>query len=213
MSRNHKVKVIYGGTFDPFHKGHEAIANSILSHPNVTELRLIPCAIPALKEQATVSGESRLGMLNAWREQQTDCERIVIDPLEMNRSGPSYTVDTVIALQTQFPDDHWVFALGTDAWNSLASWSRVGELRQRVAFWIFTRSGERPAADFADVSRVDSLDDLVASGAGHSFLDSDVSIPLASTELRQNVENLQRQTPQAIYDYIMKHGLYSTTAG
>ena len=58
--------VLYGGTFDPFHTGHEAICCKLLENPEVIELRLIPCAIPALKEKASASPEARLEMLSDW---------------------------------------------------------------------------------------------------------------------------------------------------
>lgn len=208
VSREAEVRVIYGGTFDPFHRAHEAICHAILANPLVSELRLIPCAIPALKGGASAPAEDRLAMLEAWRLSQPEWDRIVIDDLEIRRDGVSYTLDTVRMLRRALPATSWVFALGTDAWNSLPQWHGADELSQMLSFWVFKRSGEASAVDHTNLTRCDSFAELIAH-PGRFWLDDSVTIAVASSQLRDcSVDLIETETPEAVSAYINEHGLY-----
>ena len=83
---------IFGGAFDPIHKGHIKSIQDINKLVNFSELKIIPCNIPALKEQAVASKEERFQMLKLVFDND---ENIKIDPCELKKEGISYTVDTL----------------------------------------------------------------------------------------------------------------------
>lgn len=205
---NPEVRVIYGGTFDPFHLAHEAVCNAILAQPLVTELRLIPCAQPALKDSAAASAEARLAMLKQWQRGHSQTNRIVVDDQEIRRSGVSYTSETIAGLQQADDRSIWLFALGTDAWNSLPKWHHAEKLMQQLSFWVFRRQGEDGVKTHPGVREVDEFEALIGKTSRY-YVDGRVDMKLASSGLRQSdPSRLLQQTPSVISDYINLHGLY-----
>lgn len=207
VSLNASFNVIYGGTFDPFHKGHEAICNAILAEPMVSELRIVPCAVPALKGAAHASAEHRVSMLEGWAASLSDA-RVVIDDQELSRTGPSYSLDTVRQLQQQQPTALWVMAMGADSWNSLPHWHGEQELRAALRFWVFYRAQD--AEPHSVIEEVADTHALATAPAGAVLLDSRVQLPVASSALRQQPDQFEALLPSSIADYINKHGLYSS---
>lgn len=207
-SVNPDVRVIYGGTFDPFHLAHEAVCEAILAQPEVTELRLIPCAQPALKGGASASAEDRLAMLRRWKDSQDQSSRIVVDDQEIRRQGVSYSSRTVRDLQDKDPSAMWLFALGTDAWNSLPRWHDVETLKQRLSFWVFHRAGEPEVKCHSGMDQVKQFAALIERPS-RFFKDVSVNIRLASSGMRQTGRSMVlKQTPSPVAQYIETRGLY-----
>lgn len=205
--------MLFGGTFDPFHKGHEAIAKLVLATEMVDELRLIPCAIPALKAAASASPDNRLAMLEVWKQTQSNLGKIVVDPIELEKGGTSFTVDTVEALHNQYPGDCLVFVLGADAWNSLPRWHRIERLSQLVGFWVFARTGDAAPEPQLGIERTLDLRQFFTRGAGCAFWDQRIDMRLSSTALRESPVDMINQTPEVISDYIKRRHLYSNHSG
>ena len=206
VSPDNDVMVVYGGTFDPFHRGHEAICHAILQYSFVKQLRFVPCHVSALKAGATVSGIQRLQMLELWKNSQSD--RLVIDPIELSREGTSYTLDTVLVLQKAFPGTQIILAMGADAWQSLPQWHGYDDLRSLVNIWVFTRLGQDRVESMPGWSRVDRCRELKLSSPAHYFVDSSVRVAVSSTILRNGTESLETQVPNVVFNYILKNNLY-----
>jgi nicotinate-nucleotide adenylyltransferase len=200
---------VYGGTFDPFHKGHENVCRSILSHDEISELRIVPCAIPALKAEANASKSQRLEMLNLWKTKQCQAEqqRLIIDPIEVNRQGPSYTIDTLEWLKTHF-GCAIVFVLGADAWNSLSKWYRYSELSALVSFWVFQRAGDQPAGLNNQLEKADSIDSVLDGSTSRYWLDDTVQMDISSSKIREGASLNESLLPVSIANYIDQQGLY-----
>lgn len=208
MSHSSQVVVMYGGTFDPFHIGHEAICRAILAKDAVTELRILPCHVPALKLAASATSVDRLSMLRVWCDEQAAGDRLVIDDRELQRIGTTYTVDTVKELAKLFPNAKLVFALGADAWNTLDDWKDSKVLIELVSFWVFSRQGERPAVEKSRLPVVSGVAELADAGAGHSFFDSRVIPEVASSAMRQVQDFEKWPVPAVVRQYIINHALY-----
>jgi len=208
VSRKRPIMAVYGGTFDPFHEGHAAICEAVLATPHVSQLRIVPCYSPALKAQATAPAEHRLKMLDAWRAQRGDADKIVIDSMELQRKGASYTIDTVSALEAQYPEFDLFFVLGTDAWNSLSRWKQFEALIKAMSFWVFARAGESPIQDYSFIERCQHKQEFMDAGPNHCWIDCSVKVPLSSSELRNSKDYEQWPVPLTIKEYIQRNHLY-----
>lgn len=208
MSHNESIVAVYGGTFDPFHVGHQAICHAILAKQRVDQLIIVPCYLPALKADAQASAFHRLEMLEQWRAQQSLPARITIDPIEIERKGPSYTVDTINALKLSYPKSRLLFVLGADAWNSLPHWHQYEHLAAGVAFWVFTREGEGEPVLHQKIKQYTNFEQFVASSEAGFWLDTSVQLPISSSDIRTNRDLANRWLPASVSNYIKKVGLY-----
>ncbi len=110
---------VFGGMFDPVHYGHLRIALECKDALQLDELRMIPCAEPAHRISAKVSGQQRLEMLQVALSQ---VEGIEADGRELHRAGPSYTVDTLASIKADFPHVNLFLIVGSDAFQLLDTW-------------------------------------------------------------------------------------------
>ncbi len=116
---------VLGGTFDPVHFGHLRPALEVMQQLNLEQMRLIPSSIPPHRQQPIASAKQRHQMLELAIK---GLQGFVVDDRELHRSGPSYSVDTLRSLREQFPDNPLFFLVGSDAFQSIHSWSRWTEL-------------------------------------------------------------------------------------
>lgn len=209
------LECVYGGTFDPFHNGHEAICHHVLEQTAALELplRLIPCARPALKQQAQASDFDRLNMLNEWRNAQQMMSRIIVDAIEVDQGSVSYTANTVAQLgqQDKHPTQR-IWVLGVDAFNALSKWHNCEALISRLNFWVISRPSEARLENRLNLTQVAGLDELWQKSTGRFWFDTRLALPEASSTIRQWVGQKQIPVPQPIADYIYKHELYQASA-
>ncbi|PTY38951.1 hypothetical protein BGP77_09345 [Saccharospirillum sp. MSK14-1] len=198
---------VFGGTFDPFHRTHEWLCQAVLANTDVSQLRLVPCQLPALKAAAQASPEDRLGMLHAWAKTQQAGDRLVIDRRELDRPGPSYSRDTLAALQQEFPTWRRVFVMGADAFASLARWDGVDDLIRSTHFWVFPRGNEPIIVPELPLQQVQQLSDLDLAG-GCWLAGPATGSELSSTSLRRGEMDWQAELPEPVYHYIKTAGLY-----
>jgi len=125
-SVNNMSVALFGGTFNPIHNGHLRIAVELAEQLDVESLRMIPCALPPHREALTVSAEQRLQMLKAAIENQP---RLVADEIELQRQGPSYTIDTLRQVRAEITSDTPLYlCLGMDVLATIDSWHQWQQL-------------------------------------------------------------------------------------
>ena len=123
---------ILGGTFDPPHYGHLLIANEVLSELNLDEIWFMPNQEPPHKKKSdSVENTDRLQMLELSIEGNSAFK---IEKIELERSGPSFTVDTMKILNEQFPNHQFYFIIGADMIEYLPKWHKIDELMELVQF-------------------------------------------------------------------------------
>jgi nicotinate-nucleotide adenylyltransferase len=135
---------LYGGTFDPIHLGHIHVITELLNRNIVDHLLVVPAGEPRLRENAPqASGPDRRSMCQLAINELTPelRKRIEVNPIEILRMGPSYTIDTVEAVKQAYPDDELVLIVGTDAYEKLDQWHRVDELMKLVTLEVIQRPG------------------------------------------------------------------------
>lgn len=145
-----KPLAIFGGTFDPIHIGHLRVAWEAAEQLDA-EVHLMPASVPPHRPQPCASAQQRLALLRASLAGQT---RLAIDPRELARSGPSYTIDTLTELRAEIgPARALILIVGADAWAGLPSWNRWRELFDYAHVCVLTRAG-RHAEECAELSAV-----------------------------------------------------------
>jgi nicotinate-nucleotide adenylyltransferase len=191
---------VVGGTFDPIHLGHLAMAEAAADCARLDQVLLLPSAVPPHRGAAIADAADRLEMS---RLAARDHPRVLVSDLELRRPGPSYTVDTLEALARSRPDDELFLVLGWDAARDLGSWReprRVLELARPV---VVTRPGwTRP-----------SPADLAAAGIdpGRAVLCDAHTPDIEATEIRQRLEGgrqLDGLLDPAVERYIRTRNLY-----
>lgn len=184
---------VFGGTFDPPHLGHLIVAADVYEALELDRLLLVPSAMHPFKGSAVhASAEQRAELLRAAI---LGDERFEVDEIELRRSGPSYTVDTLRVLREREPDAELFFVMGADNVRDLPKWREPEEIVRLARLAIVARAGERVAPELpfpsltVPVTRVD----------------------ISSTEIRRRAaagRSIRYLVPEAVREVILREALY-----
>jgi nicotinate-nucleotide adenylyltransferase len=132
---------IFGGTFDPIHHAHLILARDALEALDLEKVIFVPAAAsPHKLDQQLAPPEVRLEMLRAAIENEPGFE---FDPMELQRSAPSYAVETIETVRRSEPEAELFYLIGEDNVGRLDTWHRFSELSNMVQFVVLERSGEK----------------------------------------------------------------------
>ena len=193
---------VFGGTFDPIHLAHLAVAEAARDAFGLLRVLFIPAAQPPHKPGRDISPvEDRLAMVEAAVEGNPAFE---VSRLEIERSGPSYTVDTLTALCEAAPGDRLALILSAESYSEFGSWHEPRRILDLAALVVAPRVG------YADADP-----DLIArqfpeARATVAFMDGP-RIRLSASEIRQRAaesRSVRYLVPDAVAAYISDHGLY-----
>lgn len=137
---------LLGGSFDPVHCAHLALAHSALTELELDRVLWIPVGQAWQKARALTPAVHRLAMLRLALANEP---RFVVDPRETARAGPSYTLDTVLELRSEHPQAQLFLIVGQDQYAGLHTWHGWERLLPQVALAVAARPGAPPAADAA----------------------------------------------------------------
>lgn len=214
------LQVCYGGTFDPVHNGHLAIACAVRDALGA-QVRLLPAADPPHKGDTHADAAQRACMLDLAIAGERG---LTVDRRELRRAGPSYTVDTLRELRGELGQQIPIaWLIGSDALAELHTWHRWRELFEHAHILAVERPGScidadalgrnAPAVQAEFGPRRRPAEQLAASPAGgFAVLARHRQRPESSTELRGRIgagEPWQDRVPAAVADYIGHHGLYA----
>ena len=132
---------VFGGTFDPFHVGHLAVAEQARDGVLADEVWVVPAGVPPHRGPVMAGAADRLAMCRAAIEGRP---RISALDLELSRPGPSYTLDTMRDLAVAHPGTQLWVVLGADAARQTSGWHEAGELLGTYHFVLVNRAGEAP---------------------------------------------------------------------
>jgi nicotinate-nucleotide adenylyltransferase len=132
-----KPLALFGGTFDPVHLGHLSVAWEAAELLDA-EVRLLPASVPPHRPPPIASAAQRVAMLRAALQGQS---RLSLDVRELDRQGPSYTIDTLTELRAELGDRPLVLLIGADAFAGLPSWHRWHELFELAHVGVLSRPG------------------------------------------------------------------------
>jgi nicotinate-nucleotide adenylyltransferase len=228
---------LFGGTFDPIHRGHLALARTARERCNLSRIFFVPANVPPHKQRQPLSAFAhRYAMIALATAQEKDFAPSLLEAPEDFEAGgagkqktsatkPNYTIDTVKRLKQTFKKADRLFLLiGIDAFEDIAKWHQADELFRECEFVV----ASRPGYSLADVAnalpeslrpRVEvtrpfhkqaATGDLVLKGVTIHLLDQ-VYQPISSTAIREAAaagKPLGRFVDPAVADYIKKMGLY-----
>nr|WP_226801483.1 nicotinate-nucleotide adenylyltransferase [Alkalilimnicola sp. S0819] len=138
---NRRLLGIFGGTFDPVHHGHLRPVLEVQQALNMAGMRLVPAKVPPHRPQPRLAADARLHLL---RLAAADYHGFSVDTRELQRSGPSYMVDTLASLRAESgADDALCLILGMDAFLGLPTWYRWRELERYAHIVVLNRPGSR----------------------------------------------------------------------
>jgi nicotinate-nucleotide adenylyltransferase len=192
---------VLGGTFDPPHAGHLALARAALECLGLDEVIFMPTSRNPLKAtRASTSAQHRAGMVEALIR-SSDESRLSYSDQEITRGGPSYTVETMSELQMAQPADYW-FLLGADAIRSLPEWKQPQRLIRLCRLGVVIRPPLTEASVLARLPQeYRERVDIVPMEP----------LEVSSTELREKLsrhQNVSTWIPQEVLKYIYTHRLY-----
>lgn len=198
---------LFGGTFDPVHNGHLAVARHLRAGLEMRSVRLIINAVPPHRGPPACPVHHRLAMLEAAVRGDP---RLVTDTREFGRTGPSYSVWTLRSLHAEFPGSSLCWIVGADAWLSLTSWYRWYELSSLAHFVVVKRPGwELSEGSAGRLSR--DAGELSRRTAGASVLCNGPEIDVSASAIRRRVaagQDVSDSVPAAVWSYIRRECLY-----
>jgi nicotinate-nucleotide adenylyltransferase len=133
--------LVFGGTFDPVHNGHLAIAKQARVAANAEAVWFVPAALAPLREPAAASPEERLELLVAAIDGEPG---LAVLDVAVRLGGISFTADTMDALRGEYPDLDLAVLLGADAARTIGAWERAGDLLRHERFVVVNRTGPPP---------------------------------------------------------------------
>ena len=189
-----------GGTFDPVHLGHVAAAEAAIDCADLDQVVFVPTGTPPHRPPATATGEQRLEMC---RLATAGDSRFTVSDVELKRSGPSFTLDTLLALRGANPHAEMFLVLGWDAASQLRSWYRPDEVLALAPVIIVTRPGRSaPGTDDVKSAGLDPARVILCPRPTPS---------VSGSELRRDLmagRPVAGRVPDAVEQYIATHHIY-----
>jgi nicotinate-nucleotide adenylyltransferase len=210
---------LLGGSFDPVHHGHVALAALFSALLKPDQLRVVPAGNPWQKNSLQASAEDRVAMLElAFGAAALD---VTIDLQEIARGAPTYTIDTLRSVRAELgPDAAIVFLIGADQLQQLDTWREWRALFDLAHIGVGARPGFAlteaalpPAVAHEIAVRQGSLEQLRTTPSGRFFLAEALAVDISATQIRaalQRGENANSLISPVVLDYIQQHNLYKT---
>ncbi len=190
---------IFGGSFDPIHIGHAIIAQHVIGCGAVDRLWFMVSPVNPLKvdKERNVADTDRLRMVEMVSRPM---EGVETSAFEFTMPKPSYTIDTLNALQAKFPDDEFYLVIGGDNWEVFGKWRNSEEILAKYHILVYPRLGH-------EVVIPEDLRDRV------QLVDAPI-IELSSTQIRERLrrgDSVRYYVPDENFNYINRNHLYNST--
>lgn len=190
---------IFGGTFDPIHLGHLILAEQALQSASLDQVWFIPAGEPPHKKEKRITpAHHRVKMVElAIADQPT----FRLSLIELERSGPSYTIDTVQALVEKYTNDQFFLLIGADMVKDLPNWYKIKEILQFVQVIALGR----PGVDLGELSP--TILNRV------TWIEEAIETNISSTYIREQIQkgrSVKYIVPDAVGQYMKEHRLYGS---
>lgn len=187
---------VFGGAFDPIHTGHLAVAQDVVQALQLERLLFVPTGRPPHgKVGPFATAEARVAMVEAATDGD---ERFAVWKGELEREGPSYTVDTLRSLSVEYPGSALCLVMGADQFSTFMGWRSPEEIMQLAHIVVVGRSGND------------------GSETTHGVEHTRVQVPrieISSSDIRERIEAgrpIRYLVPDSVYRIIEEHGWYKS---
>ena len=192
---------VLGGTFDPIHLAHLVAAEEVRVRIALERVLFVPAGLPPHKLHMNVTPtEHRLKMVELAIASNP---HFAISKVDIDRSGPSYTVDTIELLRDEWGGGEIYFIMGSDSLLDILTWHNPQRLIRLCRFAVVSRPGYHVD--------LDELDDLLPGVASRVQMLNAPELAISSTDIQRRVReglSIKYQVPEAVEDYIYQHKLY-----
>ena len=192
-----------GGTFDPIHHGHLVAASEVQAWFDLDEVVFVPTGQPWQKSDRDVSAAEHRYLMTVVATASNP--RFTVSRVDIDRSGPTYTIDTLRDLSERLPDADLYFITGADALAEIFTWRNAEELFGLAQFVGCTRPGYEMGQGTLDGIPADRVTILEIPALAISSTDC--------RERRAQGEPVWYLVPDGVVQYIAKHDLYAATTG
>jgi nicotinate-nucleotide adenylyltransferase len=207
---------LLGGTFNPIHFGHLRMAQELAESLRLSELRFIPSANPPHKTPPQVSAENRAAMVELAIAENP---LFKFDSRELQRTGASYTVDTLVDLRNELGDDaSLILIMGSDAFTKFNTWHRWQEIINLSHIALVQRPVPsvkelltKELETFLQNHYTEHVQDLHDTSAGLVTMQAITPLEISSTAIRKTIQNKHSARylmPENVLEYIAKNLLY-----
>jgi len=201
---------LYGGTFDPVHRGHLHAALTVCEALDLERVHLVLSARPSHREHQGADVDQRWEMLQLACQ---DDERLFADDRETHRSGPSYTVHTLEAARSENPGESLCWVIGWDAYRLLPSWYEWQRVISLANLIVLQRPGFASELDdtMQAFTRERQVTGLSGQASGGVLLLEQEMLPISAAAIRELLKSGKRADhllPDAVATYIRQHQLY-----
>lgn len=194
---------VFGGTFNPVHKGHIMLAEYCMDSVGLDRIIMIPTAVPPHKISNNLASEN--DRLNMCKLACRGKENFFVSDIEIKRQGKSYTYETLTQLKEIYPDDHLYTIMGADMFLTLNRWKNPEIIFEKSSIITIPRDEENKHELENFYNKV-----LKAMGASSVILPNPV-MSVSSTFIRENLDNfnlISDMLDKGVYDYIIRNNLY-----
>ncbi|MDR2954031.1 MAG: nicotinate-nucleotide adenylyltransferase [Prevotella sp.] len=187
---------IFSGSFNPIHMGHLILANYISEFTDIEEVWFVVSPQSPLKSKSELSNEHiRLEMVTLALEKYP---RLKASDFEFHLPRPSYTINTLDALQEKYPEHIFTLIIGADNWSTFENWKEHDIILEKYNIMVYPRLGFRLAIPSKQKTKVEALESPI--------------IEISSTFIREAISNgkeIRTFLPDEIYEYIIRNKLYN----
>ena len=195
-----KKIAIYGGSFDPPHKGHKLLAENLASVCGAEKVIIIPTALSPFKNSSSATAEDRLDMCKLFFKE----DLFQISDVEIKRGGKSYTVDTLTQIKEENPEAELFLFMGDDMLLSFDKWYCYQEILRLATIVCACRT-----ENLEELQNMKHFVKNVLKAEERVIICESVPFEISSTEIRSSLKDgVNKGLSEEIYNYIAAKGLY-----
>lgn len=205
-----KNVAVFGGTFNPFHKGHKRLICEASNAVHFDKIIIIPSKVPPHKKaECLASEQDRIRMVElSIQDNNISCDDISVSDIELKRDGKSYSYNTLIELKKVYPDSEYkfYFVMGSDMLIHFNEWYKYRRILKLCTLVCLSRCDE-------DSSRLETYADKLNNIGGEVKIVQASPLEISSTEIRKAIKNkdfekLACYLDEKVVKYILERNLY-----
>ncbi len=195
-----KKIAIYGGSFDPPHKGHKLLAENLAKICGAGKVIIIPTALSPFKNSSSATSQDRLNMCQIFFNESL----FSVSDIEIKRGGKSYTVDTLREIKSENPDAELFLFMGDDMLLSFNKWYKYEEILKLSTIVCACRT-----ENLGELQNMKEFVRDVLKAEDRVIVCESVPFEISSTEIRSSLKNGENiGLSEEVYNYISSRGLY-----